>query len=158
MTDLYFNHEDLILNDNKNGGGFSVHNIMEKLGMSPIMTINTDFKIGGKNEDRNTDNVSDLFKNLAVPSWATMHHMQKGGYEDKSDSDNNDSDNSDSDIDEDLHEKLLSLVKYDENDKNDENNKNNNKKGGKNKIKSKKSKNNKKKERKNITKKNRLHH
>jgi len=156
MTDLYFNHEDLILNDNKNGGGFSVHNIMEKLGMSPIMTINTDFKIGGRNEDRNTDrntdNVSDLFKNLAVPSWATMHHMQKGGYEDKSDSDNNDSDNSDSDIDEDLHEKLLSLVKYDENDKND------NKKGGKNKIKSKKSKNNKKKERKNITKKNRLHH
>jgi hypothetical protein len=144
--ELYLNHEDLILND-KQIGGFSVQNIMDKLGMSPIMTINSDLKFGGGNGG----NVSDLFKDLAVPSWATMYHMQKGGYEDdidkNKDSDSDNDSDSDSDVGEDLHDKLLELVKdTDRNGKNDY-------KGGK-----KKTKNNNKKDKKNkkITKKYRL--
>jgi hypothetical protein len=147
MTETYFDHNDLIFNDNKIGG-FSVQNIMEKLGMSPIMILNTDLKIGGGNDRKNEEKVSDLFTKLAVPSWATMHYMQKGGYDDKNEHNrkkNSDSD-SDSDIDEDLHDKLLALVK--DTPKNED----------KKDKKLKKTKNNKKKDKnKNITKKIKIH-
>jgi hypothetical protein len=156
MTETYFDHNDLIFNDNKIGG-FSVQNIMEKLGMSPIMILNTDLKIGGGNDGKNEEKVSDLFTKLAVPSWATMHYMQKGGYDDKIEEHNrkkkgHSESDSDSDIDEDLHDKLLALVKdtpknEDKKDKKD-----------KNKIKLKKTKNNNKKDKnKNITKKIKIH-
>ena len=143
--EIYLNHEDLILNDNQIGG-FSIQNIMEKIGMSPIMTINTDLKIGGGNGG----NVSDLFKDLAVPSWATMYHIQKGGYEDDIDKNKDSDSDSDSDVSEDLHDKLLELVKdTDRNGKNDY-------KGGKKKTKNNNKKDKKDKKDKNITKKYRL--
>ena len=109
----YFDANDLIFkNDTENGihsGGFSVNSIMMKKGISPIMTIN-DNQFGGDGKL-----VSDLFNNLVVPNWVLSHNNHKyGGSNDDTDSDS-DSD-SDSDmmggaISDDLHDKLLELVK-----------------------------------------------
>jgi len=99
-------------------GGFNVNSIMMKLGLSPIMTLNTETK-GGSNQ------VSDLFDNLVVPNWALSYNkiyggnnvsnnkiLEKNKINNESDS-NNDSDNdSDDFIDDDLHDKLLDLVKH----------------------------------------------
>jgi hypothetical protein len=81
-------------------GGFNVNSIMMKAGISPITTLNTSQDGGGTNK------VSDLFKNLVVPSYALSYSNMNGGeYKDDTDSD------SDSDIDDDLHDKLLNLVR-----------------------------------------------
>ena len=103
---------ELVFNVNEDekiySGGFNVNSIMMKAGISPIMTLNTDQVGGGL-----SNNVSDLFKNLVVPSW-TLSYSNKmgGGYKDhdKNRDSDNDSD-SDSDIDDDLHDKLLNLVR-----------------------------------------------
>ncbi len=98
---------ELVFNFNKDeqiySGGFSVNSIMMKTGMSPIMTLNTEQNGGG------TNNVSDLFKNLVVPSWTLSYSNMSGGtYKDnEKDYDSE----TDSDIDDDLHDKLLNLVK-----------------------------------------------
>lgn len=140
----YISHEELVFNPEKDiqSGGFSVSSIMMKAGISPIMTmnVNTDSLVqnGGSNK------VSDLFQNLAVPNWATMYTMKGGEYKEqeqekeKRKGKEGDSD-SDSDIDDDLHDKLLDLVKEHENLTKKKNNK---------------SKRTDKKEKKNITKKN----
>jgi hypothetical protein len=147
----YISHEELVFNPEKDiqSGGFSVSSIMMKAGISPIMTmnVNTDSLVqnGGSNK------VSDLFQNLAVPNWATMYTMKGGEYKEQEqekgkgkekekgkDKKEGDSD-SDSDIDDDLHDKLLDLVKEHENLTKKKNNK---------------SKRTDKKEKKNITKKN----
>ena len=98
---------ELVFNFNKDdqiySGGFNVNSIMMKTGMSPIMTLNTEQNGGGTNK------VSDLFKNLVVPSWTLSYpNMSGGAYKDNEK--NYDSD-TDSDIDDDLHDKLLNLVK-----------------------------------------------
>lgn len=98
---------ELVFNIDKNAniysGGFNVNSIMMKAGMSPIITLNTG-QVGG-----NSDKVSDLFKNLVVPSYALSYSNKSGGgYKDNEK--NNDSD-TDSDIDDDLHDKLLNLVR-----------------------------------------------
>ena len=113
-TDMgYINHEDLVFSpDPKNiqSGGFSVSSILMKSGISPIMTMNTNTigQSGGSNK------VSDLFQNLAVPNWATIYNMQGGEYKEVDKKKHNNED-SDSDIDDDLHEKLLDLVKEHDN-------------------------------------------
>jgi len=87
------------------GGGFSVNSIMMQGGISPIMTLNN-IKTGGQGLGQ----VSDIFSGLAVPAY--VYH--NGGSTVKSNSykSNNEDDESDDDvIDEDLHEKLLGLVK-----------------------------------------------
>ena len=108
----YIGGEELVFNS-ENGiqsGGFSVSSILMKSGMSPIVTMNVNSnQVGG------SDKVSDLFLNLAVPNWATMYNMKGGEYKEK--------DNSDSDIDDDLHDKLLDLVKEHENKLKKKNNK-----------------------------------
>jgi len=110
----YINHEDLVFSADKNikSGGFSVSSILMKSGISPIMTMNTDSvgQSGGSNK------VSDLFQNLAVPNWTINYNMQGGEYKElnKKKHTNEESD-SDSDIDDDLHEKLLDLVKEHDN-------------------------------------------
>ena len=137
-TDMgYINHEDLVFSpDPKNiqCGGFSVGDILNKSGISTIMTTKFDTQTGGS-----SSNVSDLFQHLAIPSWATMYNMHGGEYK-KKDDDKSDSD-SDSDIDDDLHDKLLALVREHDN-----------------KLKSKHKNSNKrcKTEKKNITKKNKV--
>jgi hypothetical protein len=100
--------KELVFNINEDekiySGGFNVNSIMMKAGMSPIMTLNTD-QVGG-----GTNNVSDLFKNLVVPSWTLSYpNMSGGAYKDHDDYDTNS--DSDSDIDDDLHDKLLNLVR-----------------------------------------------
>ena len=102
----YIGPDELIFNtDEKNGiygGGFNVKSIMMKNGISPIMTLNTD-NIHGEPKK-----VSDLFDSLVVPNWVLSYHNKIGGkpvekYE-------NDSDEDDV-IDDDLHDKLIGLVK-----------------------------------------------
>ena len=101
--DLLANGNDMVFDSKNNtiqSGGFSVTSIMLNSGMSPIMTMNTNnmLQSGGSNK------VSDLFQNLAVPNWATMYPMKGGEYKE-------DNKHKETEIDEDLHDKLLELVK-----------------------------------------------
>jgi hypothetical protein len=103
MNDIdYIGANELVFNtDNEAGvysGGFSVNSIMMKAGMSPIMTLNN--QSGGT-----TNKVSDLFESLVVPNWALSYNNRIVGGEYK------DNDDSDEEIDDDLHDKLVGLVK-----------------------------------------------
>jgi hypothetical protein len=109
--------DDLVYT-NKDGiysGGFNVQSIIMKGGMSPIMTINinNDGQKGGS-----TGKVSDMFSGLVVPAYAYYHN---GGSKSKSssykshNSDNDESDSEDDVIDDDLHDKLLGLVREHDN-------------------------------------------
>jgi hypothetical protein len=103
MNDIdYIGANELVYNTNQEegvySGGFSVNSIMMKAGMSPIMTLNT--QSGGT-----SNKVSDLFESLVVPNWALSYNNRMGGGEYKDD------DASDEEIDDDLHDKLLGLVK-----------------------------------------------
>jgi len=108
MNDIdYIGAGELVFNtDEEKGvysGGFSVNSIMMKAGMSPIMTLNT--QTGGK-----SDKVSDLFESLVVPNWALSYNNTKIGGQYKEQNDDNNEE-----IDDDLHDKLLGLVKEHEN-------------------------------------------
>jgi len=107
MSELdYIGAGELVFNNDKVGGihsgGFSVNSIMMKAGMSPIMTLNTE-QVGG-----DFNKVSDLFNNLVVPNWTLSYNNRiVGGKYKEID---HESDNDDV-VDEDLHDKLLELVK-----------------------------------------------
>jgi hypothetical protein len=110
MSELnYIGPKELVFYNNKeegiHSGGFSVNSIMMKAGMSPIMTMNDDPQYGGTN-----DKVSDLFNNLVVPNWALTYKSRITGGKYKEPEYNSDSDEDDV-IHDDLHEKLLELVK-----------------------------------------------
>ena len=101
---IFYNNPD----EGIHSGGFSVNSIMMQSGMrpglSPIMTINSDgTQIGG--------NVSDIFNGLVVPNWAfTQSKVTTGGgtkHKHIIDSDDDEEDY----VEDDLHEKLLDLVK-----------------------------------------------
>ena len=97
----YIGAGELVYNTDGGGvqsGGFSVESIMMRAGMSPIKTMNTT-QSGG--------NVSDLFKNLVIPSWTLSYNNRIGGGKSKMD---NFSDDDDEAIDDELHDKLLGLV------------------------------------------------
>ena len=104
----YIGGDELVFNSDESGGinsgGFSVNSIMMKAGMSPIMTLNTQ-QTGG------TNNVSDLFNNLVIPNWTLTYNDRIVGGSNKDLRDNNDSDSEDDVIDNDLHDKLLDLVR-----------------------------------------------
>jgi len=112
----YIEAKDLVYT-NKDGiysGGFNVQSIMMKGGISPIMTINNnDGQKGGS-----PSQVSDIFSGLVVPAYAYYHN---GGSKSKSssykshNSDNDESDSEDDVIDDDLHDKLLGLVREHDN-------------------------------------------
>lgn len=110
MSELdYIGAGELVFNKDTNlgiySGGFSVNSIMLKGGMSPIMTMNTQ-QIGG-----NFNKVSDLFNDLVVPNWALSYNNRIVGGKYK-EVEHDDSDSEDDDVlDDDLHEKLLELVK-----------------------------------------------
>ena len=107
MSELnYIDANDLVFESGGgvHSGGFSVKSIMMKSGLSPIMTINTQ-QIGG-----NYEKVSDLFNDLVIPNWALSYNNRiiGGKYNEVQ----HDSDSEDDDvIDDDLHNKLLELVK-----------------------------------------------
>jgi hypothetical protein len=107
MSELdYIGANELVFNNDIEGGihsgGFSVKSIMMKAGMSPIMTINSE-QIGGGNQ------VSDLFNNIVIPNWALSYNNKivGGKYKEVEHS----SDSEDDVINDDLHDKLLELVK-----------------------------------------------
>jgi hypothetical protein len=105
MSELdYIGADELVFNnDIKEGihsGGFSVKSIMMKSGMSPIMTMNTSQMGGG-------DKVSDLFNDIVIPNWTLSYNNRIVGGKYKEVEQNDDDDV----IDDDLHEKLLELVK-----------------------------------------------
>jgi len=82
-------------------GGFSINSIMMKGGISPFTTLN---KINGQTGG----NVSDLFKDLVVPSWlVSQGNIFSGGKKQN----NTDFDSDDDEIiSDDLHDKLVALV------------------------------------------------
>ena len=103
MSDIdYIGANELIFNTDKEAGiysgGFSINSIMMKSGLSPILTVNKPLQSGGASQ------VSDLFKDLVIPNWALSYSMKGGEYKDESS-------DSESDIDDDLHDKLLGLVR-----------------------------------------------
>jgi len=106
MMNSYIGPDELIYNNDANGniysGGFNVNSIMMKAGISPIMTLNETnvSQIGG------AENVSDLFNNLVIPNWSLSYNYKNlGGSNSRKDSDDDEL------ITEELHEKLLNLVK-----------------------------------------------
>ena len=110
----YIEAKDLVYT-NKDGiysGGFNVQSIMMKGGISPIMTINNNDKQKGGSPSQ----VSDIFSGLVVPAYAYYHN---GGYKTKSSSykshNSDESDSEDEVIDDDLHDKLLGLVREHDN-------------------------------------------
>jgi hypothetical protein len=104
----YLDANELIFNnDIENGihtGGFSVNSIMMKEGISPIMTINNNQKGGSQL-------VSDLFNDMAVPNWALSYHNKMFGGEYKNIISDSDDDDDNKVVNDDLHDKLLDLVK-----------------------------------------------
>ena len=128
-------NELIFYNDSENGihsGGFSVNSLFMKAGMSPIVTLNQTSndniqnKIGGSGSEQ----VSDLFNDLVVPNWALFTpNMDGGGSRRNMKEELNDSD--DDVIDDDLHEKLLELVKPDDSEIKKNNRQNANIKSGK---------------------------
>ena len=117
----YIGPDELLFNtNNKDGvysGGFNVKSIMMKAGMSPIMTVNNEMVGGDSNK------VSDLFDSLVIPSWALSYNIigqdrigqdkiggdRIGGNKNKRKDDSEDENNED--IEDDLHDKLLDLVR-----------------------------------------------
>ena len=113
MSELdYIGADELVFNnDIKEGihsGGFNVKSIMMRAGMmragmSPIMTVNRDQLGGG-------EKVSDLFDDLVIPNWTLSYNNRITGGKHK-EIQHEDSDEEDDVVDDDLHEKLLDLVK-----------------------------------------------
>jgi len=106
MMNSYIGPDELIYNNDANGniysGGFNVNSIMMKAGISPIMTLNETnaSQIGG------AENVSDLFNNLVIPNWSLSYNYKNlGGSNSRKDFEDEEI------ITEELHEKLLNLVK-----------------------------------------------
>lgn len=106
MMNSYIGPDELIYNNDANGniysGGFNVNSIMMKAGFSPIMTLNETnvSQIGG------AENVSDLFNNLVIPNWSLSYNYKNlGGSNSRKDFEDEEI------ITEELHEKLLNLVK-----------------------------------------------
>lgn len=103
MSDInYIGANELVFNTDKEAGiysgGFSINSIMMKSGLSPIITVNKPLQSGGSSQ------VSDLFKDLVIPNWALSYSMNGGEYKDESS-------DSEGEIDDDLHDKLLGLVR-----------------------------------------------
>jgi len=100
-----FDEKDLVLINNKKGGiksgGFDIKSSIMRAGISPIVTLNQNGgKVGG-------NNVSDLFggDSLVLPYWATFQPTIGGNKNKDADSDDDDI------VDDDIHDKLLELVK-----------------------------------------------
>jgi hypothetical protein len=102
----YIGADELVFyNDKEKGihsGGFSVNSIMMKEGISPIITLNNNQNGGGSN-------VSDIFNDLVVPNWSLSYHNKLVGGDIKEK--NYDIEDEDDVIDDDLHDKLLDLVR-----------------------------------------------
>ena len=116
----YIGPEEMIFNNDLNqgihSGGFSVNSMMMKYGISPITTLNN-----FSSQKGGTKTVSQFFNNLVVPNWALA---SSGGSKKQDLSYESD----DEVIDDELHDKLLELVKQHDKGKNEKNEKNEKKK------------------------------
>ena len=151
LNDSYIGPDELIYNNDGeiHSGGFSVNSIMLKNGLSPIMTLNNNNT--NVNTNRNQiggEKVSDLFNNLVIPNWSLSYNYKNGavyeggGLYGVKNHHRNVEENEDDVMEEDLHEKLLNLVKVDKSEimkNNKKNTKKHYKRGNKN-IKNNKSK------------------
>ena len=120
MSNMNLNHsyigpDELIYNNDGgiHSGGFSVNSIMLKNGLSPITTLNNNI-----NKDfiqNGGEKVSDLFNNLVIPNWSLSYNYKNGPIYQGGANINHKRDENDEDavVEEDLHEKLLNLVKVD---------------------------------------------
>jgi hypothetical protein len=110
MTSSIIEDDDLVFNkiDGKiQSAGFSVNSILMQKGEPVVFTRNSGLQTGG-------GNVSDLFKDLAVPAGlAYFTRKQYGGEEINN---NRIINNADETVSNDLHDKLLNMVEF--NDKN----------------------------------------
>jgi len=115
----YIGGDDLVFYSDKDkniySGGFSVNSIMMKGGFSPFSTLNNEtsgtIQTGG--------NVSDLFKDLVVPSWLLTQSNKLVGGAKNNKADGNEEDNDSENegvISDDLHDKLLELATISDND------------------------------------------
>lgn len=98
--------EDLVFYSDSNNeiysGGFSINSIMMKGGISPFTTLN-------KMNSQTGGSVSDLFKDLVVPSWlVSQGNIFSGGT--RQNNKDSDSDDDSEIISDDLHDKLIALV------------------------------------------------
>jgi hypothetical protein len=146
----YIGPDELIYNNDGeiHSGGFSVNSIMLKNGLSPIMTLNNNDNNGNTNPmQTGGEKVSDLFNNLVIPNWSLSYNYKNGivyeggsnGLYNSSNKNNNNDNDHDDIMEEDLHEKLLNLVKVDTSEiKQHSSNKKTSKKNFKNIIKTKK--------------------
>lgn len=113
MSELdYIGADELVFNNDIekgiHSGGFSIKSIMMKAGMSPIMTVNGPGELLGGGSDK----VSDLFNDLVVPNWTLSYNNRLvGGKYKEPEHDDDDSDEEDDVVSDDLHDKLLELVK-----------------------------------------------
>jgi hypothetical protein len=102
----YLDGNDLVFyggSDNQiYSGGFSVNSIMMKSGISPFTTLNN---INGQTGG----NVSDLFKNLVVPSWLVSQETKLTGGNKHTKNLDEDSDDEEI-ISDELYDKLVDLV------------------------------------------------
>jgi len=128
MGNCKLDANDLVCYRDPDGGiysaGFNVKSIMMKAGISPIITMNTDdascinagLGLGEKNK------VSDLFDNLVIPNWALAYDTKNtnmnnmgirlmGGEKGTTAHKNGTEDDDDDVVDDDLHDRLLDLVK-----------------------------------------------
>lgn len=98
--------DDLVFYSDSNNeiysGGFSINSIMMKGGISPFTTLN---KMNGQTGG----NVSDLFKDLVVPTWLVSQEYKASGGKKQNNKDS-DEDSEDEIISDDLHDKLIDLV------------------------------------------------
>lgn len=130
-TTNYIGPNELIFNNGEgiHSGGFNINSIMMKKGLSPIMTLNSSTFSDGQNGGANGINkVSDLFDNLVIPNWSLSYNYKNGG----SFVERNNKYDEDDIIENDLHDKLLNLVKVHENEMKEFTNKNKTRKYNKN--------------------------
>lgn len=115
MSTSTINAEDLIFYSDKENniysGGFKLNSVMLKQGLSPIVTLNQNHD--SQSQSGGTNNVSDLFNHLVVPNWAfTTPFKRVGGKKINEKEEKEEQEEDDDDfINEDLHSKLLSMVK-----------------------------------------------
>ena len=116
MNPSYIGPNELIYNNDKDNhihsGGFNINSIMMKNGLSPIMTLNGNDNLYQNGGGNTINKVSDLFDNLVIPNWNLSYNYKHGG----SFVERKTSNEEDDVIEEDLHDKLLNLVKVHENE------------------------------------------
>lgn len=121
----YIGADELVTYTDKEGGvysgGFNVNSVLMKLGVSPITTLNQNYK-------PNAEKVSDLFENLVIPNWAIAYKNLNGssnyneeliganyygGGDDEDIEDDVDDENGGDVVNDDIYNTLLGLVTVD---------------------------------------------